>query len=1168
MSPANGAEIGVPAVPLASDSADGGSGVDTVVFERRPAGGGAWTVTPTPWDTASGPHAVGDGSYELRVTTTDRAGNAFTSGAVTVLVDHTAPVTSATPSPASPSNAPVTVTFNADDGAGSGVAQTSYRVDGGSLLTGGSVVVSAPGDHSNDGSHVVEFFSTDDVGNTEATKSVTIVIDTTAPSGSAGDPGSYLRGIAQLSYTTSDTDVTSVQFQFSPAGIGAWAAIGAADLTPPYEVSWNTTLVADGAYDLRAVVTDTAGNVESALLPGLPKYVDNTAPAGSVTSPAASAFVSGSVDVTATGNDGAAPPASGVSAVRFEVKPTGAGAFSTFGTETTPVVGTTYRHSLDTTALADGPAEVRVVVTDVAGNETTSAARTVTVDNEAPTVSLNDPGAAVSGTPTLTASAAADTVSVTFERRPAGGGSWTAIGTDATPGDGFTTDFATTPLSDGSYELRARAVDGGGNPGTSGIRTTLVDNVQPTGSLDSPDSGDTVGGGAVALAATAADTGSGVATVEFTVKPNGSATFSTISTDSTAPYTATWDTTSVADGTADLRLVVTDAAGNQRQSAVVPVQVDSSGPSVTLNDPGTVVSGAISLTTTTGGGAARVVFAVSPAGSGTWTQIAEDTSAPFGATLDSPSFADGLYDLRAIGYDAFGNPSTPASRNGVRFDNTAPQLVSSTPADGSVSASANEIVLNVNEPVAVTGAQLDGAPAPAPAISGTTVTFSTGPLADGLHVLSGRLQDGSGTSAPFRVAVTIEGTPAADRPPVEKSAASLHQTVVTSAGSLGTVVVPPAAWPQRPSPEDFLVVRIDPSPALAAFSPSLAPGSQLIEVTARWALAGTPVTQFDAPITITIANASGSPVIPALSHNGTSWRSLPLLGGPSLPGGQQDGFYRDGSDVRVVTRHLTYFALLRDVEAPTPPRHIAGVVADDGLTLRWIPGEDNSGELGRVHLYVNGESYGMFDPTQFETKLGAFAADDTRAFTFVQYDAAGNVSESTPALRAVPALVGLGLEQARTALAARGFAVGEIRREVTRERAPGTVLRREGNALAVDGAKIDLVVAGAMPQTALAFQVTSAKRYVLGRRTTLKARVQVTRPAAVVATLQSRTGKRLHTWRRTVRAGSSVVRLALPTRVRTPGVYRLVWVASSGKATVRKTLRIHLVHPRASQRTR
>ena len=84
-----------------------------------------------------------------------------------------------------------------------------------------------------------------------------------------------------------------------------------------------------------------------------------------------------------------------------------------------------------------------------------------------------------------------------------------------------------------------------------------------------------------------------------------------------------------------------------------------------------------------------------------------------------------------------------------------------------------------------------------------------------------------------------------------------------------------------------------------------------------------------------------------------------------------------------------------DREAPSEPRDLAGVVAADGLTLRWIPGTDASGQLGHLVLYVNGEPYRNFDQTQFEAKLGPFAADDTRRFTLVQVDAAGNRSRQT-----------------------------------------------------------------------------------------------------------------------------------------------------------------------------
>ena len=82
--------------------------------------------------------------------------------------------------------------------------------------------------------------------------------------------------------------------------------------------------------------------------------------------------------------------------------------------------------------------------------------------------------------------------------------------------------------------------------------------------------------------------------------------------------------------------------------------------------------------------------------------------------------------------------------------------------------------------------------------------------------------------------------------------------------------------------------------------------------------------------------------------------------------------------MHVLTRHLTYFGLLLDDEAPSAPHDVAGVVASDGLTLRWIPGSDASGQLGNVVLFVNGEPYRNFGPTEHEAKLGDFAHGDAR----------------------------------------------------------------------------------------------------------------------------------------------------------------------------------------------
>ena len=444
--------------------------------------------------------------------------------------------------------------------------------------------------------------------------------------------------------------------------------------------------------------------------------------------------------------------------------------------------------------------------------------------------------------------------------------------------------------------------------------------------------------------------------------------------------------------------MVTDAAGNTSTTAAVSFSLDSTGPSVSLSDPGAVVGGTISLNATTGGGASRVVFSVSPAGAGTWTQLANDTSAPFSTPFDTSTLPDGLYDLRAIGYDALNNASAPALRTNVRFDNTAPTLISSAPADGTVSTSANQIVLTANEAVTAPGALLDGIAAPAPTISGSTLTFPTGSLSDGLHVLSGELEDASGTRAMFRVAVSIQNVPTSDPPPVERSITSTGDFTVTLPGGLVTVKMPHGAWPTPPTPQDYiLVLRVDAGPA----GPGFVPGSQIVEVTARWALAGTFVTQFNEPIEITMSNPPGVPAIPAWSQGGTSdatlWNNMGRLLGSTLPATEPDGFHGDTAAATVLTHHLTFFGLKIDDGPPTPPSHLAGYVASDGLTLRWIPGVDASGQLGNVMLYVNGEPYRVFGHRQYETKMGPFTPGDNRVFTLVQLDAAGNRSAHSEA---------------------------------------------------------------------------------------------------------------------------------------------------------------------------
>src|SRR5262249_3092605 len=162
---------------------------------------------------------------------------------------------------------------------------------------------------------------------------------------------------------------------------------------------------------------------------------------------------------------------------------------------------------------------------------------------------------------------------VDFERRPAGGGSWTTIASDSSLP--WSTSLDTTTLADGLYDFRAVATDATGHTGTSPLRANVrIDNAAPSGSISAPATGATVGRHTVTLSSSASDGGSGVASVSYELRPTGGGSFSQIASSSSAPFSATWDATTVSTGSYDLRAVITDGAGNTFTSAVITFNVD------------------------------------------------------------------------------------------------------------------------------------------------------------------------------------------------------------------------------------------------------------------------------------------------------------------------------------------------------------------------------------------------------------------------------------------------------------------------------------------------------------------------------------------------------------------------------------------------------------------
>jgi chitodextrinase len=210
------------------------------------------------------------------------------------------------------------------------------------------------------------------------------------------------------------------------------------------------------------------------------------------------------------------------------------------------------------------------VASDAAGNTTTATTVTVTVDNAAPTVSVTAPatGAFVSGNSVSVTGNASDNIGVTSVQFKLDGNN---LGTADTTSP-YSVAWDTTTATNGSHTITAVASDAAGNTTTSTSVSVTVDNAAPTVSITAPTNGATVSG-TTPFSANSSDNsgGSGVNRVEFYVDN------ALVNTDTTSPYSFSWNTTGYSFGTHSLTAKAYDNVNpaNQTTSTAVSVTVDN-----------------------------------------------------------------------------------------------------------------------------------------------------------------------------------------------------------------------------------------------------------------------------------------------------------------------------------------------------------------------------------------------------------------------------------------------------------------------------------------------------------------------------------------------------------------------------------------------------------------
>ena len=254
--------------------------------------------------------------------------------------------------------------------------------------------------------------------------------------------------------------------------------------------------------------------------------------------------------------------------------------------------------------------------------------------------------------------------------------------------------FNVRPLitGDGTYSVKltsthADGVDFASREGTSTQRPQLVvttspppDTTPPNVSITEPADGSTVSD-QVSLAATATDATS-VSSVSFTVDG------APLSTDTSAPYTATWDSTTASNGPHTISATARDPAGNVGSATPVGVTVanvvDTTPPTVSVSAPveGATLSGQTQLEATADDdfGVESVTFLVDGSSVGT------DGTEPYAATWDTNAVTNGPHTISATAVDAANN-SGSATDVHVSVDNGSDTTPPTSP--GNLTATAN-----------------------------------------------------------------------------------------------------------------------------------------------------------------------------------------------------------------------------------------------------------------------------------------------------------------------------------------------------------------------------------------------------------------------------------------------------------------------------------------------
>ena len=178
------------------------------------------------------------------------------------------------------SDTPITLTAVDNNGAGSGLADTKYRIYNSTYDTGWTVSVPPITFYIislDDGSYDIDYYSIDNAENVEETNTETFILDNSGPSITMLNPpaGWALQdGVTFIASAVDPCRVVSLNFSIRDANDGEGVPVGFEDLPASYNagtgewsLSFDTLLLPDGYYVVLVEALDNLGNIGSIPVP-------------------------------------------------------------------------------------------------------------------------------------------------------------------------------------------------------------------------------------------------------------------------------------------------------------------------------------------------------------------------------------------------------------------------------------------------------------------------------------------------------------------------------------------------------------------------------------------------------------------------------------------------------------------------------------------------------------------------------------------------------------------------------------------------------------------------------------------------------------------------------------------------------------------------------------